>query len=84
MHDVVVWIVPRLPDAGAEYEIKRGAEQVNSRRYQEHNLKLIIASLYRGIFFSAAVINVPAIGRLLANASKENKQKLVQWMWLSN
>lgn len=73
MHDVVFRIVPRLPLAGTEYEIERSAEQVNSRRYQEHNLKLIIESQSKKYFF-AAVINVPAIARLLANAAKKRKQ----------
>lgn len=80
---VVFWIVPRLPLSGTEYEIECGAEQVNSRRYQEHNLELIIESQSKNIFF-AAVINVPAIARLLANAAKKKQKKLVHWMWLSN
>lgn len=42
-----------------------------------------IDSQSKNIFF-AAVINVPAIARLLANAAKNKTKKLVHWMWLSN
>lgn len=42
MHYVVRRIVPWLPLARGEYEIERRAKQVNSGRYQEHNLKEVV------------------------------------------